>query len=230
MKGRSSAWPGCPAMARPICCCDLRAPPAAAKRGIEVTAPVALVAGDRQADGIFPNWSISQNIGIRSLARLRNGLLISPRREADLARYWQKRINIRTPNMDNNILSLSGGNQQKALFARALGSDAKIVLMDDPMRGVDIGTKLEVYDLIREEARGGRTFLWYTTEIEELDQLRPRLCLSEWPHRRQSGPQRIDGGQWSSSPRSATRPEMTATLAARQRADRRACRASRPRG
>ena len=70
--------------------------------------------------------------------------------------------------MQNNILSLSGGNQQKALFARALGSEAKIVLMDDPMRGVDISTKLEVYDLIRSEANSGRTFLWYTTEMEEL--------------------------------------------------------------
>lgn len=140
-----------------------------AKTGIEVTAPVALVAGDRQSDGIFPQWSIAENIGIRSLARLRNGLLISPQREAELAELWQRKIGIRTPDMNNNIFSLSGGNQQKALFARALGSDAKIVLMDDPMRGVDIGTKLEVYDLVREEARHGRTFLWYTTETEELD-------------------------------------------------------------
>ncbi|WP_137930473.1 sugar ABC transporter ATP-binding protein [Mesorhizobium comanense] len=142
---------------------------ARAKAGIEVTAPVALVAGDRQSDGIFPQWSISENIGIRSLSRLRNGLLISPRREAELADFWQKKIGIRTPDMNNNIFSLSGGNQQKALFARALGSDAGIVLMDDPMRGVDIGTKLEVYDLVREEASRGRTFLWYTTETEELD-------------------------------------------------------------
>ncbi|WP_292211740.1 sugar ABC transporter ATP-binding protein [Mesorhizobium sp.] len=142
---------------------------ARAKAGIEVTAPVALVAGDRQSDGIFPQWSIAQNIGIRSLARLRNGLLISPRREAELADAWKKKIGIRTPDMDNNIFSLSGGNQQKALFARALGSDAEIVLMDDPMRGIDIGTKLEVYDLVREEAGRGRTFLWYTTETEELD-------------------------------------------------------------
>lgn len=140
-----------------------------ARTGIEVTAPVALVAGDRQSDGIFPQWSISENIGIRSLARLRTGLLISPQREAELGAFWQKKIGIRTPDMNNNIFSLSGGNQQKALFARALGSDAKIVLMDDPMRGVDIGTKLEVYDLVREEARLGRTFLWYTTETEELD-------------------------------------------------------------
>ncbi len=136
---------------------------------IEVAAPVALIAGDRQSDGIFPLWSIAENIGIRSLSRLRDGILISAAREDELAAAWQKKINIRTPDLHNNILSLSGGNQQKALFARALGSDARIVLMDDPMRGVDIGTKLEVYDLIRREAREGRTFLWYTTETDELD-------------------------------------------------------------
>jgi len=71
--------------------------------------------------------------------------------------------------MGNNILSLSGGNQQKALFARALASDARIILLDDPTRGVDITTREEIYGLIRKEARGGRTFLWYTTETEELN-------------------------------------------------------------
>jgi ribose transport system ATP-binding protein len=139
------------------------------RSGMEVTAPVALVAGDRQSDGIFPQWSIAQNIGIRSIGRMLSGMLISPRREAELADHWRQKIKIRTPDMDNNILSLSGGNQQKALFARALGSDARIILMDDPMRGVDIGTKLDVYGLIREEAMSGRTFLWYTTETEELE-------------------------------------------------------------
>jgi ribose transport system ATP-binding protein len=135
----------------------------------EVTDKVALVAGDRQTDGIFPLWSIAENITVRSLARLRRGLLIAPDMTRQFALDWQKRIGIRTPDIDNNILSLSGGNQQKALFARALGSDARIILMDDPMRGVDIGTKLEVYDLVRREAEAGRTFLWYTTETEELD-------------------------------------------------------------
>jgi len=137
--------------------------------GITVNAPAALVAGDRQTDGIFPLWSIADNIGVGSLKALRRGWLISAERERALAAQWQRRIGIRTPDLDNNILSLSGGNQQKALFARALGSAARIVLMDDPMRGVDIGTKLEIYDLIRDEARRGRTFLWYTTETDELD-------------------------------------------------------------
>jgi ribose transport system ATP-binding protein len=139
------------------------------RAGIEVDMPVALVAGDRQSDGIFPLASIAQNVGIRSLSRLRSGLLLSPPREAEFARSWQRRIGIRAPDMDAGILSLSGGNQQKALFARALGSDARIVLMDDPMRGVDIGTRLEVYDLLRREAAAGRTFLWYTTETDELE-------------------------------------------------------------
>jgi ribose transport system ATP-binding protein len=136
--------------------------------GAAVEGPVALVAGDRQSDGVFPLWSIARNVGIRSLKALRAGPLISPRLERTLAQSWRERIRIRTPDVDNNILSLSGGNQQKALFARALASDARVVLMDDPMRGVDYGTKLEVYELIREEAKRGRTFLWYTTETEEL--------------------------------------------------------------
>jgi ribose transport system ATP-binding protein len=134
----------------------------------EVNGKVALVAGDRQTDGVFPLWSITENIGVRSLAAFRRGPLISTEAEDALAARWQERIKIRTPDMRNPILSLSGGNQQKALFARALGSDARIVLMDDPMRGVDIGTKLDVYDLVREEAKAGRTFLWYTTEMDEL--------------------------------------------------------------
>jgi ribose transport system ATP-binding protein len=137
-------------------------------RHASVSAPVALVAGDRQNDGIFPLWSIGRNIGIGSIRRMIRAFLIDQSREDEMAEDWRKRIDIRTPDMKNNILSLSGGNQQKALFARALGSDARIVLMDDPMRGVDIGTKQEVYGMIRAEAQGGRTFIWYTTEIDEL--------------------------------------------------------------
>jgi ribose transport system ATP-binding protein len=135
---------------------------------ITLSGSVALVAGDRQADGIFALWSIADNITIRSLGGLTQGGLISPSRERALSDHWKDKIKIRTPDMRGNILSLSGGNQQKALFARALASDADIILMDDPMRGVDIGTKLEVYDIIRHEARSGRTFLWYTTETDEL--------------------------------------------------------------
>ncbi|HUF45269.1 MAG TPA: sugar ABC transporter ATP-binding protein [Aestuariivirgaceae bacterium] len=133
-----------------------------------VRGPVALIAGDRQSDGIFPLWSIARNISVRSLRTMLGGLLLDRSAERNMAEDWKARIAIRAPDVDNNVLSLSGGNQQKVLFARALGSDAEIILMDDPTRGVDVGTKHEVYRLIREETAKGRTFIWYTTEIDEL--------------------------------------------------------------
>jgi len=134
----------------------------------EVAGPVAFIAGDRQSDGVFNLWSIGRNMTVRSLAALRKFGLIDLKAEAALERTWKDRMGVRTPDVGNNILTLSGGNQQKALFARALASDAAIILMDDPMRGVDVGTKQEVYAMIRDQAETGRTFIWYTTEIEEL--------------------------------------------------------------
>ncbi|MGI6851465.1 sugar ABC transporter ATP-binding protein [Mesorhizobium sp. 1B3] len=136
--------------------------------GVTVIEPVAVVAGDRQADGVFPLWSITGNMSIASLKPMTRYALIDPSRENAMAEEWRRRIAIRTDNVDNPLLSLSGGNQQKVLFARALGSPASIILMDDPMRGVDIGTKQEVYTMLRTEAERGRTFLWYTTEMDEL--------------------------------------------------------------
>ncbi len=130
--------------------------------------PVAFVAGDRARDGVMPLWSIARNLSLASLSRLARGGLVNRPAEVALARGWRERIGIRTDDVGRAILSLSGGNQQKVLFARALAAAAPLVLMDDPMRGVDIGTKLDVYDMIRQEAAKGRTFLWYSTEAEEM--------------------------------------------------------------
>jgi ribose transport system ATP-binding protein len=137
-------------------------------RFAKVEGSVAFVAGDRQADGVFPLWSIGQNVTMRSLSALSRFGLIDGRRERAVEAEARETFQIKTPDMDDNILTLSGGNQQKALFARALASDAAIIAMDDPMRGVDVGTKREVYARIAEEAAKGRAFLWYTTEFDEL--------------------------------------------------------------
>lgn len=129
---------------------------------------VAYVAGDRQMDGVFPLWSILRNASAAVLPDLTRRGLVDRAAEAAFGAEWKARIGIRAPDMGDPILSLSGGNQQKALFARALGTRAPVVLMDDPMRGVDIGTKQEVYARLRAEADGGRTFVWYSTEMDEL--------------------------------------------------------------
>jgi ribose transport system ATP-binding protein len=139
-----------------------------AKRAAMIAGPVAFVAGDRQSDGVFNLWSIARNATVGSYKALTRHGLINLGAENDLAAEWKSRMSVKTPDMDNNILTLSGGNQQKALFARALASEAEIILMDDPMRGVDIGTKQEVYAMIRQQAENGRTFIWYSTEYDEL--------------------------------------------------------------
>ena len=133
-----------------------------------VNGATSFVAGDRQTDGVFALWSIARNMTVGWLSQLRQRGLIDVEEEAAQAQRWRGRLGLVTPDLDLPIGSLSGGNQQKVLFARALGSTAPVILMDDPMRGVDVGTKRDVYALIREEARNGRTFVWYTTEFDEL--------------------------------------------------------------
>lgn len=141
----------------------------ARKGAMRVEGGTAFVAGDRQTDGVFTLWSIARNMTVGWLAQLRaRSPLIDLKREHEQAQQWRQRLGLVTPDMDLPIGSLSGGNQQKVLFARALGSSAPVILMDDPMRGVDVGTKRDVYTLIRDEARQGRTFVWYTTEFDEL--------------------------------------------------------------
>lgn len=130
--------------------------------------PVAYVAGDRGTEGVFGLWSIADNLTIRSLNALQQLGFVSFGEALALAQTWSERLKIKAPSIDTPILALSGGNQQKVLFARALASDARVVFLDDPMRGVDVGTKQEVYQLIRTEAAQGRTFVWYTTELDEL--------------------------------------------------------------
>ncbi len=157
----------------------LRLQAAAGQRGsgtIQVDGPVAFVAGDRQTDGVFGLWSIQRNMSIGWLAGLRRGGLIDLKREAAAAQSWRTRLGLVTADLGLPIHSLSGGNQQKALFARALGSSAPIILMDDPMRGVDVGTKHDVYGLIAAEAKAGRSFIWYTTEFDELFHC-DRVCV-----------------------------------------------------
>ena len=127
------------------------------------------VAGDRRLNGTFDMWSILRNMTVASLPDMTRHGMVNRQAEAERATAWQSRIAIRTPDMNNPILSLSGGNQQKVLFARALSTRAPVVLMDDPMRGVDVGTKQEVYDIIRTEAARGRTFVWYSTEMSEIE-------------------------------------------------------------
>ncbi|AFL51047.1 ribose transport system ATP-binding protein [Sinorhizobium fredii] len=129
---------------------------------------VTFVAGDRRLNGVFELWSILKNLSIASLGDLAKRGVVKVEAEVERGAEWKRRIDIRTQDLANRVLSLSGGNQQKVLFARALATRAPVVLMDDPMRGVDVGTKQEVYEIVRQQAATGRTFVWYSTEMDEV--------------------------------------------------------------
>jgi ribose transport system ATP-binding protein len=139
----------------------------AGKRSVHFSGGVSFVTGDRQTSGVFPLWTVAQNIGVGIMGETSHRGVLSLSQEQRVVGDWMKRLSVRGM-PTTSITALSGGNQQKALIARALASRSQTVLLDDPFRGVDIETKQQVYRLMREETGRGRSFLWFTTENAEL--------------------------------------------------------------
>jgi ribose transport system ATP-binding protein len=131
-------------------------------------APASFVSGDRQKEGVFPLWSVLANISIGRVGPRPALGLVSDRAERVAAEPAAQRIRLDLNRFNSRIIELSGGNQQKALVSRAVAAMTPIVLLDDPTRGVDIGTKQDFYRLCSELAREGRTLIWHTTEDAEL--------------------------------------------------------------
>lgn len=142
----------------------------AAHRSVDhIHAPsrVAMITGDRAKEGVFPLWSIQKNMTITKTAW--DGFLsqVGGKPEESGARTWYERLQVAGASLRAPILSLSGGNQQKVLIARALMANADVILLDDPTRGVDVGTKRQLYHLFAEVARQGKLVIWYSTEDDE---------------------------------------------------------------
>ncbi|WP_038360478.1 ATP-binding cassette domain-containing protein [Bosea sp. 117] len=138
--------------------------------GIARQGKASFVSGDRQKEGVFPLWSVLNNIALgRQSGRPPLGLVSEPA-ERSAARGAAERLKLDPARFDSPILDLSGGNQQKALVARALVGDAATILFDDPTRGVDVAAKEDFYALVSDVARAGRLVVWHSTEdIEFLE-------------------------------------------------------------
>ncbi|GAA1638743.1 sugar ABC transporter ATP-binding protein [Georgenia ruanii] len=140
---------------------------ALSRAGASVPRSKAFVPGDRQTSGILPLWTVAQNIAVGTMRRLARAGVIPRAGEQDAVATWVERLAVKG-GATAPILSLSGGNQQKVLVARAFASDARLILLDDPFRGVDVQTKNEIYALMRAEAERGRSIVWYSTENSEM--------------------------------------------------------------
>jgi ribose transport system ATP-binding protein len=160
----------------------LRSVFAGTRRGagdVTVDGKVAFVSGNRAVEGIFALWSIDENIAVSSLRRLTRRGLIALQRVREFAALWIERLKIHAASGSANITSLSGGNQQKVVIARALAADASVIVLDDPTRGVDMGTKADLYRLFRSLADEGRAVLWYSTDDAEFAECDRTLVLRD---------------------------------------------------
>ncbi len=139
---------------------------------------MALLTEERRATGIFPSLSILENTVIAHQGHYvcRGGWLEEAKRRADTARSIQE-LHVKTPSMDTAIKNLSGGNQQKVLLARWLLTEPELLLLDEPTRGIDVGAKQEIYSIIFELARRGKTIVVISSEMPELIGLSDRIAV-----------------------------------------------------
>ena len=141
---------------------------------------IGMLTEDRKKDGFIGCLSIRENISVTVLNMLTKHLFIQRGKEKALAADYMKRLSIKAPDMETKILTLSGGNQQKAIVAKWLATDMKVLILDEPTRGIDVGTKQEMYQLIRQLADNGLSIIVVSSEVQELLKLCDRfIVLSE---------------------------------------------------
>jgi ABC-type sugar transport system ATPase subunit len=152
----------------------------AVRRGLRnaIDSGIALVSGDRKRFGLMLDKPIWENIAqVRSVALARDGLIVRPgplrRRAAELVSQLQ----VRTPSIEATAGSLSGGNQQKLVFAKWMNAQPSVLLLDDPTRGVDVGAKAEMHGLIHAAASVGAIVLLASTDVDELAELCDRVVV-----------------------------------------------------
>ena len=146
-------------------------PNAAARLGI------AYVSEDRKAFGLLPNRSVRENLTISNLARFFRFPFLQLGKERTYAREMIRRLDVRLGGMSMEIRNLSGGNQQKIMIGRALAVEPRILIFDEPTRGVDIGAKQEIYAFIEQLVSQGVAILLVSSEMEEVLRLCDRIVV-----------------------------------------------------
>jgi ribose transport system ATP-binding protein/rhamnose transport system ATP-binding protein len=143
-----------------------------------VRAGIALVPGDRARIGLMLDKSIWDNVSqVSSGALGRYGVLPRRRRLVEVAEQLRRRLRIRTDSIHTPVRALSGGNQQKVVFAKWLAAEPDVVLLDDPTRGVDVAAKADMHEIVRELAAAGRVVVLSSTDPDELVELCDRVAV-----------------------------------------------------
>jgi erythritol transport system ATP-binding protein len=137
---------------------------------------IALVPEDRKRDALVPDRSIRENISLAGVRRF-GRCFISRREEAERVQQLAKELHIKADDLKLPVSSLSGGNQQKVVLARFLLQEPSLLLLDEPTRGVDVGAKAEIYQILDELAARGLCVIFASSEIEEIQRLAHRVAV-----------------------------------------------------
>ncbi|WP_260854389.1 sugar ABC transporter ATP-binding protein [Paraburkholderia sp. BCC1884] len=138
---------------------------------------LVLVPEDRQRDGLVPTMSVGSNLSLASINTFVKGLLMSPPAERELVGESIRNVHVKTSGAGASIRSLSGGNQQKVVIGKMLATDPKVILLDEPSRGIDIGAKAEVFRLLAENAKKGLAVVYSTSEVGECLSVAHRIIV-----------------------------------------------------
>ena len=142
-----------------------------------IRAGLALAPEDRKRDGLILPMSVAANTSLASLRRTLRGGFVSRRKESDYVLPYVDRFRVKTPSLDQLIVNLSGGNQQKVILAKWLATNPKILLLDEPTRGIDVNAKREIYAFIDELARNGLGLIVVSSELPEVLALSDRILV-----------------------------------------------------
>jgi ABC-type sugar transport system ATPase subunit len=142
-----------------------------------IEAGICLLTEDRKTEALIPNRSVRENFSLASLTQIQTFGFLRRRQERDEFEASVRRLNIRITDSEQIATTLSGGNQQKLMLARWLRRDSQVFLMDEPTRGVDIGARQEIYQLIAELAKQGKAILLISSDLPEVLSLADRILV-----------------------------------------------------
>jgi|HubBroStandDraft_6_1064221.scaffolds.fasta_scaffold12950_2 ribose transport system ATP-binding protein len=140
---------------------------------------IGFVPEDRKTSGLFPDLAVTENLTIGALPRWLKSIpaFLDPARERLMTLEYKRQLNIRFSRPEQRVSGLSGGNQQKVILARALAENCRVLLLEEPTRGVDVGAKAEIYTLIDQLVEKGIAILLQTSELPELIRLADRCIV-----------------------------------------------------
>ena len=143
-----------------------------------INSGIAMLTEDRRATGILGVLSIADNVSVSSLNKyLIGGIMLDDKKIEDLVQENVAKLSIKTPSSKTLIQSLSGGNQQKVLISRWLANDPDVFILDEPTRGIDVGAKYEIYCIIAELAKQGKSIIMISSEMSELIGMSDRIMV-----------------------------------------------------